>query len=78
MTLINAIKSKLPFKRPCWSAYISVTDQDLFEIREISETKLVATLDLYLNDLVADDYVLMDSTNTHMLNKNLSFFEKTR
>lgn len=71
MTLSEAIKSKLPFKRPCWSAVITLTDQDLFEIRDFTETKIVAALELYPNDLMADDYMLLNTVNINIINRNL-------
>lgn len=72
MTLQEAIKSGKPFKRPCWSAYyITAIESDLFKVTEYGETKTVAALRLYLNDLIADDYLLIHCENTHILNKNL-------
>ena len=60
MTLAEAIKSGRTFKRPVWHVCYQLQPDGVFKSTVYSEVIMVSTLDLYPEDLLADDYIILD------------------
>lgn len=69
MTLIEAMNTHKPFKRPAWDGvlqlyppgsgpYSGLVGCRYFVLREYGEEMLLTSLDLYPEDIEADDYVI--------------------
>lgn len=57
MTLQQVIKTGKPFRRPVWgSLWMQLTKHDTFIINSNGQISITPSLELYLNDLIADDY----------------------